>query len=151
MSSTPVVIIPCTGAKLDRPAPAAELYIGATFQPALKAARTLVGDTGRVLILSALHGLVELDAVIAPYDVRMGDAAAVDQPDRIAELADQLAPHAGERVFTLLPNAYRHAIQTALAGTGAGIVNLYAGCRGIGDQRGVCRRVAAGELAEVLA
>lgn len=63
-----LAIIGCGAAKRDHAAPARDLYTGGLF----RAARQHVEARGLPwLILSALHGLVEPDAVLAPYDVTM--------------------------------------------------------------------------------
>jgi hypothetical protein len=85
----PVVIIPCGAAKLDRPAPAAELYTGSYHQACARAAAALTANGGTVLILSALHGLTPLDRVLAPYDMRMGAAGSVT-PDLLRQQAREL-------------------------------------------------------------
>lgn len=69
-----LVIVPCGTAKLDHAAPAGEMYVG-THHRACRRAADRIG--GRVLILSALHGLQTLDTVIEPYNVRMGQPGAV--------------------------------------------------------------------------
>lgn len=70
MSAKPfrVAFIGCSGSKLDRPAPARELYTGALFQLALQYAE-LVAD--KVFVLSAEHGVVSLGRELAPYDTRL--------------------------------------------------------------------------------
>lgn len=61
----PIVVIQCGKAKLDRPAPARDLYISQPF----RMARAAVERDGRPwLILSARHGLVSPDHLLAPYD-----------------------------------------------------------------------------------
>ncbi|MGV9310475.1 MULTISPECIES: hypothetical protein [unclassified Nonomuraea] len=45
--------------------PAGELYTGSYHRAARRAADALTHDGGRVLNLSALHGLVELDQMLA--------------------------------------------------------------------------------------
>lgn len=65
-----LAIIGCGAAKLPHAAPARALYTGGLF----RAARVHVEARGLPwLILSALHGLVEPDAIIAPYDVTMAE------------------------------------------------------------------------------
>lgn len=59
----------CGKAKLDRPAPACELYTGNLFQGTRRHVEAAGYD--RWFILSALHGLVEPDTVLEPYDVRL--------------------------------------------------------------------------------
>lgn len=83
------VIIPCGGKKLDRPAPAAELYVGSYFVAALAAARALVdGDDSRIRVLSGRYGFVPLDRVLEPYSQRIDELGAVT--------AGELARQAGE-------------------------------------------------------
>ena len=70
MSAKPyrVAFIGCSAQKLDRPAPAREIYTGALFKLALQYAE-LVADV--VYVLSAEHGVVPLDRELAPYDARL--------------------------------------------------------------------------------
>ena len=58
-------LVSCVKSKLGRPAPARELYTSALF----RGARHFVERTcERWFILSAQHGLVEPDQVLAPYE-----------------------------------------------------------------------------------
>lgn len=66
-STKPVILVACCGPKLTEPAPAADLYVSQLF----KKARTYAERRGRWFILSALHGLVDPSAVIAPYNVTL--------------------------------------------------------------------------------
>jgi hypothetical protein len=70
-------LIACGKAKLDRPAPARELYVGNLF----RACRAYVESTcDEWAILSAKHGLVLPDQVLAPYEQRLSGRAE----DRLA-------------------------------------------------------------------
>jgi hypothetical protein len=71
-----LVIVGCGAAKLDRPAAAAELYTGQHFRACLLTARALVPDA-LIRILSARHGLLELDELVQPYDVKLGQAGSI--------------------------------------------------------------------------
>ncbi|WP_052424119.1 DUF6884 domain-containing protein [Nonomuraea candida] len=71
------MIVPCGGKKADTAAPAGELYVGSYHRAARRAADALTSGGGRVLILSALHGLVELDTMLEPYELRAGQAGTV--------------------------------------------------------------------------
>jgi len=65
-------LIACSQLKLSRPYAAKTLYIGQAF----KLARRLAERSGQpYLILSALHGLVEPDQVLAPYNLYLGKAS----------------------------------------------------------------------------
>lgn len=66
-----IALIACAKQKQDAPCRAAELYAPSTlFSLSYAYARTL---TDRIYILSAKHGLVPEDTVIAPYDETLND------------------------------------------------------------------------------
>jgi DNA (cytosine-5)-methyltransferase 1 len=86
----PVVIIPCGGRKAAGLLPAGEKYIGSYHQMTRKAAAAIAERTGaRVLILSALYGLLELDDLVDDYDLQMGQPGSV-VAGRVAEQAARL-------------------------------------------------------------
>jgi hypothetical protein len=63
-----IVLIGCVATKLDRPAPAAELYCSPLFVKR----RAYAEATGyRWFILSALHGVVEPALTLWPYNSRL--------------------------------------------------------------------------------
>lgn len=62
-------LVACSSQKLDRPAPARELYCSPLFRKSLAFAEA---RCSKVYVLSAALGLVDLDAVTAPYDRRLG-------------------------------------------------------------------------------
>ena len=62
-----IILVACCGPKLNKPAPAADLYVSSLF----KKARTYAERRRRWFILSALHGLLDPTEVIAPYDVTL--------------------------------------------------------------------------------
>lgn len=62
-------LVACSAQKLERPAPARELYCSPLFRKSLAYAER---RCERVYVLSASHGLVELDTVVSPYDRRLG-------------------------------------------------------------------------------
>lgn len=90
---TRVGLVACASQKLERPAPARELYVSQLFK---KASAYAEATCDRWYILSAKHGLIRPDEVIAPYDMRLGtdDSPPVHVwADRVrgqlaAELAD---------------------------------------------------------------
>lgn len=134
----PLVIVPCGAAKAAFPRPAGAMYLSGYHRLARRAARALTDDPN-VRIVSALHGLLPLDQVIDPYDLRLG------QPDSItAEQLEEQADHqgllghpdvvilAGRDYTRLALTVWPHA-HTPLAGT-----------RGIGEQQHRLARIAAG-------
>ncbi|MGI8307044.1 DUF6884 domain-containing protein [Saccharopolyspora hattusasensis] len=136
---TRLLVVPCGRAKLNHPAAARLLYRSAHFRFVLAGVeRAAVGAPVR--ILSALHGLVSPDTVLAPYDVTMGDSGSV-VADR---LAAQLAAEHAREVVAYLPRAYLARLAEAAALTGECVVrDAYDGCRGIGEQRAVITRLNA--------
>lgn len=143
-----LIVIPCSAQKGFMTAPAAKLYTSPHFQYTLNGALQLVdGDTERVRILSALHGLVQLERRLAPYDVTIGDHRAVS-PVRVCQQLDSWVGPAGDRkaaiIGTLLPKRYDRLIQDAglvyqqlhNAHEPWLVMTYYSGSRGIGEQRG---------------
>jgi len=59
----------CSATKLNRPAPAMDLYRGVMFETFR--AHVRADAQPQVIILSAQHGFIQPDAEIAPYDARM--------------------------------------------------------------------------------
>ncbi len=81
-----VVLVACCGPKLKEPAPAEDLYISDLF----KKARTYAERRGRWFILSALHGLLDPSAVIAPYDVTLKKMPAAKRREWGRKVRDQM-------------------------------------------------------------
>src|SRR3546814_11920244 len=68
-SPSPVFLVACVAAKLDRPAPARDLYASPWFQ---KARAYVERQGGAWFILSAKHGLIAPETVITPYYETLG-------------------------------------------------------------------------------
>ena len=64
-----VVLISCVKSKLNVPAKAKDLYTSDLFRSAIVYAYYLKAD--KIFILSAKYGLLELDQVIAPYEMTL--------------------------------------------------------------------------------
>lgn len=138
-----LVIIPCAAAKVDAPAAARDLYDSANFRHALRAAEATAADQGdtKVMILSAEHGLVELDTVLAPYDTKMGRKGAV----AVEVIIDQLVSLAPATITSMLPSAYFQPIWEAVTFINEegsdedpwiALMDVYEASPGIGFQRG---------------
>lgn len=126
----PVVVIPCSAAKLDRPAPAGELYRGSLHIMCRRAADTLTAEGGTVVVLSARYGLVPLAQVIAPYELRMGDPGSITAAELRAQAA-RLGIDRAEDVTVLAGAAYTAAARSVWSHAAAPL----AGSRGIGEMR----------------
>lgn len=138
--STTYFIIPCGGAKLAHSAKASELYASPNFRLALAAAQAEaeattrdLGVEARVLIMSALHGIVELDAELEPYDVKVGDADAIG-PVALAASLVLAGVQEGDAIYAMLPRAYRELLEEAAE---VPVFDVYEAAPGIGFQRGV--------------
>lgn len=127
-----VIIVSCGGRKntTEQPVPAGEMYCG-SYHVALRRAAdalTVQDGTARVLILSALHGFVDLDEAIAPYDLRMGDDGSVTGEKLRQQAADLGVLHAD--VTVLGPRAYVEVCRAVWPK----LTDSLAGTRGIGEQ-----------------
>lgn len=130
-----VVIVACGGRKQDRPAPAGELYTGSYHAACRKAA---AARGGRVVILSARHGLLPLDRVVDPYEQRMGRPGCITAR-QVRDQAVALGIAGARRVTVLAGWAYAElaravwpCVEWPLDGT-----------RGIGEQLARLALIAA--------
>ena len=75
-SSRAIYLVSCVGQKLKTPAPARDLYTSVWFRKA----RSYVESTGLPWsVLSAKHGVVHPDEVIAPYDLTLNSMKVADR------------------------------------------------------------------------
>lgn len=141
-----IVCIACGAEKLDRPAPAAEMYTSDVFKKNLAAARALVGgDDSRIRIVSAKHGYLPLDEVIDPYDVSFNmsfdqtikskDSVILPRQMRMQGLNLPEAP-----VVVIGGKQYVGAVM-ATAGERK-IIPTFAGSEGIGAQKQIATEIA---------
>lgn len=129
-----LLVVPCSKTKLEHATVARELYRGTLTRMGLTAAAVIERGHLNVstAILSALHGITDLDAVVAPYDVTWGDTRAISA----TEIAAQLTAAGVQRVVALTPNRYTDALEAACEIAGVELVAALRGCRGIFEQRG---------------
>lgn len=119
----PLYLIACSAAKLDRTAPAAELYQGQAFKLAMAAADRAGAD---VIILSALHGAVNPAHQLQPYNRALADMNAQQRKVWAGMVAQQLQQHKGRPVVVLAGKHYAAAVEgwpnvsRPLAGQGIG-------------------------------
>jgi len=69
-----IVLISCASKKLNHKAKAKDLYIGPLFKLSLEYARLLKPDY--IFILSAKHGLVDLEKELEPYNLTLNTMKA---------------------------------------------------------------------------
>jgi hypothetical protein len=120
-----IALVACCGQKLDRAAPAGELYTSPLFRMAAAYARRF--DSW--YILSAKYGLVRPDAVIEPYECTLLNMRAVDRLAWGRRVADQMAAEgiAGAGFVALAGAKYTEplvragvSMETPLKGLGIG-------------------------------
>jgi hypothetical protein len=70
-TSKKIVLISCVSKKLSHPARAQDLYVSPLFRLNLEYARKLEPDA--IYILSAKHGLLDLNTEIEPYNLTLND------------------------------------------------------------------------------
>lgn len=139
MSAAPFVLMPCSGMKLDRAAPAAELYRGVMWQ-SLRA-NSQPGRAPRLVVLSAKHGFVGADAIVEPYEQRL-------TPERAEELSRSLDgfaktvrwPRASRRILLAGGGLYRGVMREMVGalqhkGVLARDLQISEVAGGIGEQR----------------
>ena len=112
-----VALVSCVGSKAASAAPAADLYRSAWFRKA-----RVFAEAGhdRWWILSALHGVLSPDEIIAPYEKtlnRMRAAARRAWADRVLAQLDQFLPP-GTTVVFLAGQRYREHLEPALVRRG---------------------------------
>lgn len=125
-----VVLVGCVKSKADHPAPACSLYQSALFD---RRRRYAEGSGCPWFVLSAEHGLVDPDTVIAPYDVYL--AAQPEEYRRVwgewvtVKLARALGPLRGCVIEVHAGAAYVEAVAPALEARGAVVRAPLAGLR----------------------
>ena len=72
-----IVVVGCGKAKQDRRVRAGAMYVGTFHGSCRETAKALLQDGGRLYILSAAHGLLDLSTEIDPYDITVGDPGSV--------------------------------------------------------------------------
>lgn len=111
-----VGLISCGKRKAAQPRPARELYQGELFRKSLRYAEEVL-EADRVFILSARHGLLPLDQVVAPYEQTLNRMSAAEVRAWGERVLDDLRAEAdleNDR-FTILAGAkYRKHVVPAL-------------------------------------
>lgn len=106
-----IVVLACGSRKDTRPLPALQLYTGLYFRGALRWARSVVPDTS-IYVVSSKYGLVPGGKVIAPYEMRVGDAGAATAA-QIAGQAKRLGVAGTGEVILVGGQAYRELLAAA--------------------------------------
>jgi hypothetical protein len=83
-----IALVSCSGPKLSHAAPARSLYASPLFQ---RASAYAARHFERWFILSGKYGLVEPEAIIAPYDVDVTHFTAAQRRSWARQIAEQIA------------------------------------------------------------
>lgn len=102
----PLYLIACSQSKLDHAAPAAQLYTGQAFRLSMAAAMAADAD---VLILSALHGVLQPDDIIEPYNCFLGGMPTMERVIWASITAAQLRPYQDRAAVILAGKHYAAA------------------------------------------
>jgi hypothetical protein len=104
-----VGLVACGKAKLDRAAPARELYVGSLFLQTSAWAEAVADEWA---ILSARHGLVLPDEVLEPYDLTLRQMDVADRVRWANVTRRQIVDRWGTQVryVTTAPKLYRVAL-----------------------------------------
>ena len=129
MERLEIGLVACGRLKADRPLPARELYVSPLFRAARAYAERRYGPD-YWLILSARHGLVHPDQVLAANDLSLRQLSAAEREawgDRVAtELTDRFPAgtvlwfHAGALYRAAIAPVVVHQVRAPLAGLGIG-------------------------------
>ncbi|MEM6327834.1 MAG: DUF6884 domain-containing protein [Bacteroidota bacterium] len=114
-----VYLIACSSRKRRVPSPARDLYRGVLFQKSLAFAEA--ERPHGIHILSAEHGLVGLDDVLAPYDLSLASVSAAKRKlwgIEVGLTLDALYPPSTARPYYVLlaGEVYRNALTPHLRG-----------------------------------
>lgn len=128
----PTILVSCVQSKASSARPAGELYRSAWFRKARAWARA-TGD--RWFVLSALHGLVDPDRELEPYNLTLNAIAKPDRDRWAARVLEQIratiAP--GELIVILAGERYRETLEPELGRLGYAVEVPLRGM-GIGEQ-----------------
>lgn len=130
--SQSVFLVSCVSRKRQSPAPAKDLYLSDFF---VKARRFVESREGRWFILSARHGLLSPDEIVAPYERTLNSMGVADRrawAERVLKQIDERIPEA-ERVIFLAGQRYREHLIKPLADRGIGVEVPMQGLK-IGEQ-----------------
>ncbi len=131
-------LVSCVSQKRSRPLPARDLYCSDWF---VKARAYVEAQSCPWFILSAKHGLVQPDQVIAPYNETLNEMPNSERRAWAARVADDLRHvlHPGDEVNLLAGQTYREHLAPMIRDMGCP-TNVPMEGLGIGQQKGWLKR-----------
>jgi hypothetical protein len=106
MPDRALVLVGCSGSKLEIPAPAREFYTGGLFWASVAWAESW---SFRWNVLSALHGLIPPDRVVSYYDVTLSG----DSDEQRLDLLRSQLPDDVETIIVLAGATYVEEVRQA--------------------------------------
>lgn len=103
------IIIPCGAKKVSKKTTADKMYVGSYFKMNLKFALS-VAPRSKIFILSAKHGLISLNTVLEPYNLKMGEPGSVSA-QTIKKQAEEL--NLDDKIYALGGSLYVEALRSA--------------------------------------
>lgn len=127
-----IALVSCVSEKLGHPAPARDLYRSPWFIKAARYADRLADDW---MVLSAEHGLVHKNTVIAPYEKTLNTLSVSERRLWAARVLQSLRGElsAGDTVVVLAGKCYREYVAPAISSWGCRLEVPMEGLR-IGEQ-----------------
>lgn len=108
-----VVLISCSKSKLTKKAPARHLYTGRLFRKAVAWAES---EGYKWYVVSALHGLVDPDRPLEPYDFTLKQLSVRERESWAHLVTAELTKYIskGSHAILLMPQLYRRHIELEL-------------------------------------
>ncbi|KYK26012.1 hypothetical protein AYK26_01030 [Euryarchaeota archaeon SM23-78] len=103
-----IILVSCVSKKLSHKAKARDLYISPLFKYNLKYAESLNPD--KIFILSAKHGLSDLEKDVEPYNKTLNTMSSVDIKEWANNVVNQLSQEADlkkDEIIFLAGEKYR--------------------------------------------
>jgi hypothetical protein len=113
MSVPHVVVVACAASKRSLPSAARDLYVSTLFTEARRYAESH-GDSW--FILSALHGVIEPERIVSPYEKTLNDMTVSQRREWSADVAARFLEilEQGSRVTILAGKKYREFVEPFL-------------------------------------
>lgn len=127
-----VALVSCVKKKRETPAPACDLYISQLFRGLRGYAQR---NADAWFILSAMHGLLRPDQIVAPYERTLNRLAKADRiawAERVGQQLLGVLP-AGAKIVMLAGERYREFLLPLLVGHGFAVSVPLAGLK-LGEQ-----------------
>lgn len=115
-------LIPCTKTKNPLATTAGSLYKSAGFTLMVKHAQQ---RAGRIIIMSALHGLIRPEDRVTMYDSYLPTLSRDERAQLLRKLREQSERLIGLRILSYLPKAYHEALLEAAPGLAGNLHRPY--------------------------